>query len=168
MLIRFKARRHIHPGRARRHNHRVHKGPFLYSFHLKPKGITILPKGITIVPIANYCCSFHLKPKGITILPKSITIEPRANYCCSFHLKHGGITMCPTASPSCPQSPLPLFVPFKAQRHHRVQRHKHRAQPFLMFIPLKPKVEGKSNRAKRHNHLAQRHNHHPITDVHCI
>jgi hypothetical protein len=40
------------------------KAHYLYSFHLKPEGITILPKGITIVPKANYCSLFHLTPEA--------------------------------------------------------------------------------------------------------
>jgi len=35
-------------------------------------------------------------------------------------------------------------------------------------LQLKPKAEGITNCAKRHNHLARGHNHHTITDVHPI
>jgi hypothetical protein len=81
MSIPFEAQKRNHPGRARRNNHRVHKGPLPIFISFKAQRHNYLPKGITIVPIANYCfIPFNTRgmtvPDGIAIVANLLNVDP--------------------------------------------------------------------------------------------
>ena len=131
MLIPFKARRPIHPGRALRHNHHVHKGPLPMSIPFNAQrrnhpGRWPCPKAYSSCPQRPFSIFISFKAQ--------MHNHPAQRH---HHRAH---------------SYLLLFIPFKARRHnHRAQKHHYCAQSqLLLFIPFK---------ARRHNHCARRHNH---------